>query len=352
MYVTKDFCLWLLLFLIPASPASAQSYTVTDLGALGGTSSGAAAINDQGDVVGTAILSNGAQEAFLWTSSAGMRGLGSLGGASTAQGVNDSLEVAGWSQISSGAVHAFLWTPSGGMQDLGTLGGTTSTAYAISDSGEVVGGSALSGNASSHAFVWTPTGGMQDLGTLGGNNSGAGGINKNGQVVGASFLSDNVTLHAFLWTQAGGMQDLGTPACCASSGLNAINNRGAAAGGANVTQGNEAVAIWTQSGGWRSLGTPALDSSALAISNSYQVVGLSQGTKAQQGFLWTQAQGMERLTSLVSGWAIQIASGVNRFGQIAATGYQPSCKGCQPHALLLTPTAKASGQANTSAARR
>jgi probable HAF family extracellular repeat protein len=77
MHVTKDFCLWLLLFLTAASIASAQSFTVTDLGALGGTSSGGLAINDQGDVVGEAILSNGAQEAFLWTSSAGMRGLGS-----------------------------------------------------------------------------------------------------------------------------------------------------------------------------------------------------------------------------------------------------------------------------------
>ena len=49
------------------------------------------------------------------------------------------------------------------MVDLGTLGGD-STAFAVNNSGQVVGVSDISGNR--HAFSWTRQGGMVDLGTL------------------------------------------------------------------------------------------------------------------------------------------------------------------------------------------
>jgi probable HAF family extracellular repeat protein len=72
--------------------------------------------------------------------------------------------------------------------DLGTLGGSQSLAYAIHDSGQVVGSSTLSGNVTSHAFLWTGVGGMVDLGSLGGH-SGARGVTASGQVVGTSELA-------------------------------------------------------------------------------------------------------------------------------------------------------------------
>jgi probable HAF family extracellular repeat protein len=91
------------------------------------------------------------------------------------------------------------------MQDLGSLGGNLSVAYGINASGQVVGYSYTTSNASRLAFLYT-NGQMQDLGSLGGWSD-ARGINASGQVVGWSSLAGNAPQHAFLYTN-GQMQDL------------------------------------------------------------------------------------------------------------------------------------------------
>ena len=93
--------------------------------------------------------------------------LGTLGGASSAAvAVNDRGVVVGTSETASGAEHAFAWSRSGGMRDLGTLGGRTSRAVAVNQRGTVT-GVALRADGEERAFVWTPGHGMRDLGTLG-----------------------------------------------------------------------------------------------------------------------------------------------------------------------------------------
>jgi probable HAF family extracellular repeat protein len=104
--------------------------------------------------------------AFLWSSTAGIQDLGSLGGGSSyANGINNAGQVVGYYATPEGAYRAFLWTASGGIQDLGTLGGDFAIASGINSAGQVVGG-ASTASGEVQAFLWTATSGMQDLGTL------------------------------------------------------------------------------------------------------------------------------------------------------------------------------------------
>jgi probable HAF family extracellular repeat protein len=102
---------------------NAASYTVTNLGTLGGngSSSGAYGISANGQVTGMVTASNvGPTHAFLYDGT--MHDLGSLGGTSFGLGVNDAGQVAGYFDTTTGSVaHAFLYD--GTMHDLGTLAG-------------------------------------------------------------------------------------------------------------------------------------------------------------------------------------------------------------------------------------
>jgi probable HAF family extracellular repeat protein len=195
---------------LPASAgAIAPRYSVRPLGLGGSTSTaGRSSVNDHGQVAGTAFLpGNTVQHAFFFDGQV-VRDLGTLGGAtSSAAALNEAGQVAGSAATASGATHAFLYDGST-LRDLGTLGGGTSAATGINALGQVVGSSAIccSPTAPHHAFMHNGTT-MLGLGTLGGRGSFGHAINDQGQVVGASRTAD-VDVHPFLYS-AGTLRDLG-----------------------------------------------------------------------------------------------------------------------------------------------
>jgi probable HAF family extracellular repeat protein len=352
------------------------SYTVTDLGTLGGAASYAYAINNatsSHDVQVVGFSGTGTQgDAFLWTKGATdgvasnpqMKNLGTLGGTpinsglfSEGTGINDVGQVVGEACIPGGAYHAFLWTTNGTdgplsnpqMKDLGTLGGSNSNAYGInptSSHGVQVVGVSDTVSGQQHAFLWQ-NGVMTDLGT-----GTAYAINDAGQVVG--FAGTGTQGHAFLW-QKGVMINLGTLGGSASW-ARAINASGQVAGQSYLKNGTEFHAFrWTPKtpndttgkmadlGALNNLGS-IKDSAAYGINDSGYVVGnAGNGTPSQDAFYWPGTGGLQNLNDLVpaNSMFLDTAAGINNTGQIA--GY--NLGGTNPHAFLLTPTSGAAAAA-------
>jgi probable HAF family extracellular repeat protein len=253
--------------------------TMTDLGTLGGRDSRGNAINDLGEVVGTADTANGSS-AFT-----------DQNAVMTAINTGDPLAINGSDEIAGAGSFPVAGTPgdvftqaftyqNGQTTVLGLLpgeGGIFTGASGINGSGVVVGSG---DNSASYERAWKyQNGTMTDIGTLGGPQASATAINANGQIVGFAQTSTDAD-HGFLWSN-GKMTDLG---------LNFF---------------------------------PA------AISDKGVIVG---------GNLIDSGGALEDLNTLIptgSPYQIQYANAINNNGQIAADAYDTATH--QTHALLLTP---------------
>ena len=237
------------------SSASRHGYRWTeddgmvDLGTLRSDNSGASNVEDMSSdgnfLVGAAQTDGGnSSNAVLWRFGAAepsatggqlpvfetvdLGNLGGTGGARGEQVTDDGRVVIGGSST-SGNWHAFRWTEADGMVDLGSLGAGAqgySTAYDMSDDGNIIIGSAHNLSSDRRAVVWrfddavtqtdAPSVGgdfeVTDLGTLRADNSGgayAQYVSGDGSVVVGQAATEDRD-RVFRWTEETGMVDLGT----------------------------------------------------------------------------------------------------------------------------------------------
>jgi probable HAF family extracellular repeat protein len=166
-----------------------------DLGTLSNAlGSQALAINNAGHVVGFAYWASGVTNAFLYANGQFVN-LGTLPGGSNscATALNDQGVIVGWADTAAGRVEGFVYAQSQ-MTSLGdVLGGGSCQPLAINTFGQIV-GTALDTNGQRRAFVYD-NGHALDLNALLPDNSSwtifeARGINRYGQIVATAVRGD------------------------------------------------------------------------------------------------------------------------------------------------------------------
>lgn len=207
--------------------------------------------------------------------------------------------------------------------DLGTLGGNYSQAYAINNSGQVVGVATLAGGQE-HAFLYQ-NGSMVDLGTLGGSYSQATAINNSGVIVGTTADSTGQPL-GFIYKN-GAMTALPALPNTTIIHVNGINDFGQVVGNfkssdaADYPHAANSQPFIYSGGVVTPIPTVSFSGNGYAINNSGVVVGfLFSGNPVSGGspFRYENGQFSPVPSNILSG----AASAINGAGQIAGNiGY-------------------------------
>jgi probable HAF family extracellular repeat protein len=294
-----------------------QCHTLNSIGTYGdmrGRSAGGDHMRTSAAYFGALFIALSSASAALAQEACEVRDLGTLGGlGTTTRDINDQGQVVGLSDVARDRPdlviqHAFLWED-GRMYDLGALEeGARSQAFAINDSGVVVGSSARTLKGDQVPVVWQ----QNTIAPLpfDGEDGEAVDINNGGQIIGNAGYST-----CLLWQDADSeptpLEGLGGEFCLAS----AINDAGVIVGRATTADGEERAFVW-RDGVMRA--AESLEHAPYEVSELYDIndAGLAIGRigtdEASRALVWSARRGGRPLDV-----ADAIPRAVNDWGIIA-----------------------------------
>ena len=342
----KGICILLFLGLLAVpslacGAATLPQYEIIDLGTLGGETSIAYDMNEQGAVAGKSENPDGSMKAFYWDPVSGMSEIGP----GKALGINDLGRVVG--NLHHHTDDAFIWDDINGISVLNKGDFLFATANGIGNSGKAVGYAREYNDVDgTQAILWDPE---KDTLTILESFSGptyASAINSLEEVVG----NWGDPSRAFIWNRADGMKDLGT--------LNeegwryyatGINDDGQVVGYVRTVSDEYHAFIWDRELGMRLLSGDG-ESLALSVNRHGHAVGAQNSLIGLEGtaYLWKDGQRVDlnKTIPVDSGWELREARGITDEGRICGTGLFNG----HLHAFLLTPilSVKADIKANGS----
>jgi probable HAF family extracellular repeat protein len=298
---------------------------IRDLGRLGDAAF-AYAVNDSGTVVGIYAPNDGRiyYHGFIWTEETGMVDIGVPGGgdSDTAEvfcyAINNAGNVVGSARQVDGRQVAFFWSPTDGFTALGNFSSRAdngNVAYAINDLDQVTGNLLIGQGLIYHAFIWSPDlPHPRDLGVVDGAQYSVGlGINNLSRIAGGSLSTTDFVWEPMGWTKRLGMYQLGTVPGTVYSQAVAINDAGQIVGLDQT--GTSDLAFYTAPGiGLKFLkGLGGNEMVAHAINQSGVIVGYADdSTNAIHAVRWLTP------TSVPEVFAPEMSNalGINSLGQI------------------------------------
>lgn len=334
---------------LPAQRAAvASTYTLTDLGTLGGPESEAAGVNIYGEVVGTSTTDTGARHAFRYRNGE-MLDLGTLDGGLSSEGIAISdtgivVGSSGWNGVGPGFPQmtlGFIWQD-GAMRSTSYLYCVCSFnrrtglshAHAVNSDGRVVGDSLTARAGLWQAFFWQADLGsarsLIDINSADGGFASAGyAINDRNEIAGEH--GDRAVL-----IRDGVGQSLGVLPGHVRSSARAVNAIGQVAGFSMAADGVRRGFFWDGAMGELPPVPGQVSSEALAINAEGRAVGRSGNADLSEthAVLWNRGVAID-LNSRVAEHDLVLvtAAGINEVGQIVGT----ALRGNQRRAYLLTP---------------
>lgn len=300
-------------------------------------------------------------EATIWNENDGLNPIGLPDGYSQSAGgaiSPDGTHIVGQRVRGPDYTEAFLWSESRGMIGLGHMpgGGDRSLAFGVSRRGRVVVGRATSehnGRVVSEAFRWTEQTGMQALGHLATDpdrkSSNARAVNADGSVIVGNSATNDFGHEAFRWTESGGMVGLGDlPGGAHRSAAWGVSSDGRWIVGSGESEdpfeglARQAVRwhpdgrleplgfLPVNSGNGNSLATAISDDGRIVVGMSFGDQGDGVSRRGDHATIWLPGEGIRTMESVLldygidvaaQGWQLERANGISGDGRtIVGTG--------------------------------